>query len=230
MRAIVTLLCLLVAAMGCTSPERQVQRIERQMLEQLPPLLADEVQPVIMTPSLLDSAGQVCDDFRKRLDALSRLNLKPHGRADLNRAERFLSAYEARVRSAAVNPASYNLGKHLKISLAPSSSPLHKRLSTLLDQMKRAAPYYAAARENIRNPDPDLTKAAIVEHLGALEFLQTALPDSIAAARLSEAEKRDLAAEAVRTRIEVKDYIAFCRSLLFEHGDTILARELYLKK
>ncbi len=213
---------LILTCTACRSPERKAQRLEKQILKEMSVLFAGEVLPRILTPEALDSIAQRWQVYRRQTDALSARTSSPKANAALLRIDQLLTDYEARISAARSDPSWYNLGDHLKITLAQRDIPLHKRLVTLYDQMALTKDWYAAARQNLRSPQPDNARLAIHKHLLALEFLRQELPDSIAQCRLPEAEKQRYLQAIANTQLQMKDYIAFCQSLLFEHQDSLL--------
>ncbi len=213
---------LLLACTACQSPEQKALRLEKRILRELPAMFAGEILPRILTPAALDSAAQLCLAYRQKADAIRSHTSSPKVRAALLRIDQLLADYEARLSAARADPSWYNLGGHLKTTLAQRDTPLPKRLATLNDQMALAQAWYAAARQNLRNPQPDNTRLAIRKHLLALELLRQELPDSIAQSSLSDAEKQRYLQAVANTQLQVKDYIAFCQSLLFEHQDSLL--------
>lgn len=213
---------LILACTACQSPEQKAQRLEKRILREMPALFAGEILPRILTPAALDSITQRCRSYRLQADALGARHSSPKANTALLRIDQLLTDCEARLSAARSDPSWYNLGGHLKTTLAQRDIPLPKRLATLHDQMALTKDWYAAARQNLRSPQPDNTRLAIRKHLLALEFLRQELPDSIAQSSLPEAEKQRCLQAAANTQLQVKDYIAFCQSLLFEHQDSLL--------
>lgn len=220
--------CALLLAAACSSPEDKARKLERQMLEQIPILFADDVLPVVFTQSRTDSINAVCRTFRKRMD--EQLNTAPDAAASmiLQRADRSLQSYEQRAKRLISDPSFYNIGTYLQTVLA-LNDPIDKRMEFLSLQLERTQAYYAAARANLRPTKADDVQQAIDIHRSTLLFLQNELPDSIQISSLKQREKTALMKAVHQSRLDVKDYIAFCRSLQFELQQQGIEAELEKK-
>ncbi|HMN90747.1 MAG TPA: hypothetical protein PKD70_13850 [Saprospiraceae bacterium] len=114
------------------------------------------------------------------------------------------------------NPALYNLGGELKATLSNDSVPLVARLERIGRQLALAPTYYANAKDYLTLPDTTRLELAIRKQLYALQWFNMDLQDSLQIAALPPAPRDTLEQRLQQARIAVKDYIAFCRSLLFE--------------
>lgn len=213
---------------ACSSPESKAKRLERQILEQIPVLFADDVLPVVFTPARTDSIQATCRLFRKRMN--DQLNSKPDAAAAsvLQRADLALQGYEQRARRLYSDPSFYDIGVYLNTVLL-LNDPTDKRMKYLSLQLDRTKAYYAAARENLRPKEAKAIYNAIDMQRNTMLLLQNILPDSIQAANLKPDETKALLKAVQQSRLEVKDYIAFCRSLLFELQNQSVEEELEKK-
>jgi hypothetical protein len=130
-------------------------------------------------------------------------------------ADLMLQGYELRAERLRSDPSFYDIGAYLRTTLA-QSDPSEKRMAYIAAQLERTKAYYAAARVNLRPTETEKINNAIDIQRNTLLFLQNELPDSIQAAALKPDKKTALLEAVQQSRLEVKDYIAFCRSLLFE--------------
>lgn len=212
-------------ASACSSPEGKAKRLERQLLEQIPILFADDVLPVIFTPARTDSIRAACQLFRTRMDV--QLNSAPEDAAKniLQGADLMLQGYELRAERLRSDPSFYDIGAYLRTTLA-QSDPSEKRMAYIAVQLERTKAYYAAARVNLRPTETEKINNAIDIQRNTLLFLHNELPDSIQAAALKPDKKTALLEAVQQSRLEVKDYIAFCRSLLFELQNQGVEEEL----
>lgn len=114
------------------------------------------------------------------------------------------------------DPSLYNLPGYCKKMLTAEGTSLPEKLGFIQEYLVNSEAYYAAAKELISDPLPNKTLLATQKHLLGLSFLAKELPDSLAKAgyvpELSQRFKTDLN----RTRLVVKDYLAYCESLYFE--------------
>lgn len=117
------------------------------------------------------------------------------------------------------NPAHYNIFLIALDSLSRPNAPLTTKLKSVQTVLSKAAPYYTSARSYLSNPDPIFTQQAIAEHLEALHFLNYTLPDSIAVSNLPLKERKKMEKVILMASFQVKLYLAYCRSILFEHID-----------
>lgn len=219
---------LLLGSSGCSSPEGKARKLERQMLEQIPLLFADDVLPVVFTKTRTDSILAACLLFRKRID--EQLNSKPDPAVAtiLKRADLALQGYELRAERLHSDPSFYDIGVYLNTVLV-LNDPIDKRMEYLALQLQRTQAYYAAARANLRPTEAESIYKAIDVQRSTLLFLQTQLPDSIQIASLQPNEKTALTKAVHQSRLELKDYIAFCRSLLYELQNQGIEQELEKK-
>ena len=158
------------------------------------------------------------------------LNSAPEGAAKniLQSADLMLQGYELRAERLRSDPSFYDIGAYLRTTLA-QSDPSEKHMEYIASQLERTKAYYAAARVNLRPTETEKINNAIDIQRNTLLFLQNELPDSIQAAALKPEQKTALLEAVQQSRLEVKDYIAFCRSLLFELQNQGVEEELEKK-
>lgn len=120
------------------------------------------------------------------------------------------------------DPSVYNLGGEMKAMLVNDSIPLDGRLLRIGQLLKDADSYYLTAKANLTQPHPDRTVLAMQKQLRTLNFLNGELLDSLTLANLSVPEREELKTKAAQAKLAVKDYLGFCRSLLFEQRDSTL--------
>lgn len=222
MRLIILPVGMLLCLAACTSPDRQIRHLEQDMLAEFPLLLADEILPVVFTEQRMDSIASACAVFRSRVERIGQRKLNPEQTAAIEHAHRQLAEYESFYKELSTNPDTYNLGGYLKNTLVQASMPMPRRLPMLTAQMERADLYYAAARNNLNRPEPERARIAVRKHLHALELLDGELRDSLAGAKLDPYERETFEEALLKAKLAIKDYIAFCRSIVFEHRDSTL--------
>jgi hypothetical protein len=115
------------------------------------------------------------------------------------------------------NPAHYNIFLIALDSLSRPDVPLNKKLKAIQLVLSKAEPYYTSARFYLSNPDPIFTQQAVAEHLEALHFLNYTLPDSITLANMPHQEREEMQKVILKASFQIKLYLAYCRSILFEH-------------
>lgn len=155
----------------------------------------------------------------KKID-LERLNVK--NKVLFTRLEQSITKQLRILHTLQTDPSVYNLGGEMKAMLVNDSIPLDGRLLRIGQLLKDADSYYLTAKVNLIQPHPDKTVLAMQKQLRTLNFLNSELLDSLALANLSAPEREELKTRAAQAKLAVKDYLAFCRSLLFEQRDSTL--------
>ena len=87
------------------------------------------------------------------------------------------------------NPSNYNVAEPFARILTTEYAPLDQRLRTVLKRLALVPAYYAAAKQNIKNPTREHTQLAIEQNKGALVVFGDALKKQIATSGLSEHER-----------------------------------------
>lgn len=210
-----------VLLFACSSPEKQCLRIEAQIQQMTALLSADDDRIPVVTPDLLDSLQQRCSALRQNMGHITAKSPRAEASACLNKTTTALALLEKHLYALRSDPALYNIGEHWKRSLANRVRPLNERLNIIKIQMELSSDYYNAAKRNLQKPNPDRTGDALQSQLLTLDFLDTELTAALQAAALSLQEKEAFQQVLTKARIEVKDYLAFCQSLQFEHRDSL---------
>lgn len=122
------------------------------------------------------------------------------------------------------DPAAFSIGPSLVPLLTSDSLPAAERLRLLEQCFDHTFAYYETAKQLLQRPDPDRTLLAIQQQLFVLRLLRPSIAEALE--QLDEATLQSMEQKKQRARLVVKDYLAFCESLHFEHSDTTLVREL----
>jgi len=127
-----------------------------------------------------------------------------------------------KIKSLQSDAALYNLGGALKSTLSNTNQSSDQKWQRMQQQLTEAPLYYITAKNNLINPDINKTSLAIDKQLFTLKFLQTEFLDSLAQSGLSEPQQQKFVQQAAQAQISVKDYIAFCKSIIFEYHNSAL--------
>lgn len=100
--------------------------------------------------------------------------------------------YASEFKSYEWNPSNYNLGETFAKMINEQYAPLDERLRNLYKRLQKVDDYYAAAKNNIKQPTIVHTTLAISQNRGAAEVFGAAVIDSIDKSGLSAQEKVDL--------------------------------------
>lgn len=117
------------------------------------------------------------------------------------------------------DPALYNLGGELMPLLADTLRPVAERNRLLSRYLAQAPAYYDSAKAILRTPDPGRLQLAVRKQRKSLLLLDQELTGF-----LSPPARDSLEPLIRQARFAVKDYLAFCESLLFERRDSTLRR------
>lgn len=115
-----------------------------------------------------------------------------------------------------LDPSLYNLPGYCKKLLVKEDISLPEKLGYVQDYLRDSESYYTAAKQLVEDPLPNKTLLAIQKHLFGLNFLQKELSDSLYEANLVPELRQSFRIDLERTRLAVKDYLAYCESLYFE--------------
>lgn len=117
------------------------------------------------------------------------------------------------------DPSLYNLPGYCKKLLTTEGTSLPEKLGFIQEHLAESEAYYEAAKQLIADPLPNKTLLAIQKQVFGLEFLAKELPDSMARAGFVPELAQRFTTDLQRTRLVVKDYLAFCESMYFELND-----------
>ncbi len=203
-----------------SNPNTIFRRLQRDF-DQNHPTIA-EINPLAVMPTReLQTAQQFYRHFETDLQNINPDRLSNKNKATYTRLQQQVAENLSEIHALQSDPSLYNLGGALKTSLSNDTLTLEQRLSTIHSFLKESSSYFAAAKSNLQQPDPEKTVLAIQKQLLTLNFLQAELLDSLARSFLSANEKEAFMERTSKAKIAVKDYLAFCRSLLFEQRDSV---------
>ncbi|GAA0552488.1 DUF885 domain-containing protein [Chitinophaga japonensis] len=129
------------------------------------------------------------------------------------------------------NPSNYNVSATFAFILNEHYAPLDTRLRSFCSRLAGVPAYYEAARQQIKDPVPELTALAQEQNLGGLSIFEKDLADSLAQSGLSPEEKKQLLARARTAAAAIRGYAAWLKALRPEHPRSFrLGKELYAAK
>jgi len=211
---------LLLTACGEDAAFRRWERAWEQAPKVVYPAAADEVIPSA------EEVRKTLEQYHVLSESFQEINpagLEKHNQQRWNRYAADLKAVLESREHLAEDPAAFDIGGTLESLLQMDSEMRLQRLETCLAS---APAYYETAKTLLRRPDPERTLLAIEKQLQTLRLLRDSLPALLAASRLDEASEQSFLEKTYRAKLAVKDYLAFCESLHFEHSDTTLVRSL----
>ncbi len=195
-----------------------------------------EALPESSYPVRVDSPIPTAAAFQKEMEQYRILaeKLDRISPSRLNKSNRQLwSRYAAAMKKALESreqlqsdPAAFDLTTQLAELLGESDAPVEKRLQGVERCLENAPAYFETAKQLLRRPNPERTLQAIEIQTNTLKLLRESLPKLLTAAAADEVVRQRVLEKAYRAKLAVKDYLAFCESLRFEHSDTTLVRSL----
>lgn len=229
--SIITLLIISILIWRSYDPNIRLQQVMKVYNKEYNDIISEDSIPLNQLHSgriylLEDHFGRYLRELRKinpeKLSALHREEWKERNK--------FIAQQMQNLAKLRQDPSVYNIVEPLKNTLANQEMPLQSRLQQIENQLQSAKLYYRNAKTNLTTPDSAKLQPAIQQHLQTLYFLQNELIDSLRKAHPSEIQRDTFLARTIEAKIAVKDYIAFCRSLLFEYQDEALKNNKGRKK
>jgi len=129
------------------------------------------------------------------------------------------------------DPSNYNVSNTFATILNETYAPLDTRLRSFYSRLNNVPAYYAAAKQQIKDPVPELTGLAQDQNLGGLSIFEKDLADSLQKSGLAADEKKQLLARAKTATAAIKDFAAWLKALKVEHPRSFrLGKALYEDK
>jgi uncharacterized protein (DUF885 family) len=111
------------------------------------------------------------------------------------------------------NPATYNISPPFAEMLNNNYDSLDTRLHHFGLKLRRVPAYYAAAKQNIKNPTREHTDLAIAQNLGGISVFENDLAIALQKSGLAETEKSEIKVRAGDAVTAMKDYADWLRKL-----------------
>lgn len=204
---------------------KQQRQFEREYKDVILPLRDSQQSALsILTPDQWRREQSFYKKYQARLGRIDPRHLTEKNKIAYRYLERDIHSRLTFLKQLQQDPALYNLGGKLKAMLAQPETPLKKRVQHIGRLLADSGQYFQAAKNNLRHPIPKQTELCIEKQLLTLDFLQSEWTDSMNRANLSSQEKATLQAQTDQAVLAVKDYLAFCKSLQFEHRDSTIYR------
>jgi uncharacterized protein (DUF885 family) len=111
------------------------------------------------------------------------------------------------------NPSEYNVSGPFAEIMNGSYDSLSTRLKNINLKLDKVPAYYAAAKQNIRNPTREHTELAISQNTGGLSVFEKDLPAILAKSDLTTTEKETIKAKTVTAVTAIKEYVSWLQKL-----------------
>ncbi len=174
---------------------------------------------------------------KANLDSLKAFDLK--GLSDNNKTDYFMIENQLKsiewsinsMRSFEWNPSEYNVCGAFAEMLNGNYDSLDVRLRNFYVKMLNIPAYYAAAKENIKNPTVEHTQLAIDQNLGGMSVFEKDLHEALNKVRFGEHEKQTIEARAKEAIVAIKGYAEWLKKLDNKTPRSFrLGKELYAQK
>ena len=215
--------CLLLTACGEDAAFRRWEQAWEQAPKGGYPAVADEAIPSA------EEVRKALEQYRLLAKSFQQINAAGLEKSNQQRWNRYAGELKAALQSReylAEDPAAFDIGGTLGSLLQRDSGALELRMERLEKCLENAPIYYETAKQLLERPDPERTLQAIEKQLQTLRLLRDSLPALLATAGLDEASEQSFLEKTYWAKLAIKDYLAFCESLHFEHSDTTLVRRL----
>lgn len=206
--SIVVLLPILLTS--CDHPDRQFKQLTQELNT-----LKSQVLNDFSRDSLLDTAWEQTQILKQDLALLiQKINTQT---SDLPyyQLEQDLEDHLDQIDQLRSDPSLYNLGGHLKVTIAQPQQTLEQKLLAADSLLSLAPNYYTAAKRKLTNPQAERLNLAVRKQALGIYFLNGAFQDSLAVAGLdTQGVWRE---KSKATERAMKDFIAWCNSQLIDY-------------
>lgn len=169
--------------------------------------------PEYVTPESLNHLSDFLEQFEYKLLAIDPQALSAEHRVEFQHLHTEFTAAQLLLQQLQTDPSHFNLPFRWQALF--SNTPSSSQLLALLPQLKAGTAYYQNIRPLLSNPDPQLCRKAVEEHIQTLPYLNN-LTTQIQKSALDPPQKSQLQLALTQLKIAVKDYIAWCNSQAFE--------------
>ncbi len=172
---------------------------------------------VYYRPGQLKDYFQQLDYFRSQLNAIQpKEHWKTEKRAMHQELKSYLYALQEYFSDFQTDPGIYNIGGKIQQLLISESLTKSQKAAYIQKNLDIASRYYLNARACLTQPEPEQIRLAIQKQRLGLQLIERPLKDSLQNWRLSPAQFREIDRDQYVATLAIKDFIAFCNSLLFE--------------
>ncbi len=170
-------------------------------------------------------------------DSLSQFDLSQLN--DANKTDYHLMRYQLKytkwgikvLRTYEWDPSGYNVSGMFAEMLANDYAPINERLKNLNKKLAAVPAYYAAAKENLKNPTKEHTDLAIQQNKGGLGVLGDDLEQALVKSTLPVTEQNEIRKRAKSAVAAIEDYIKWLGKLEHKTPRSFrLGKELYAQK
>lgn len=209
-----------------TNPNIGFQQFKKEVAQahqaQITPLSKKKYVLNISEPEMLQAESRFYQYYLMNFRPSNPSGLNKNNKADWLRLKKQMQDKLLEINQLRSDPSLYNLGGAIKTTLAHKNATSEEKWQRIERQLQEAPWYYTVAKDNLVYPDTAKTRLAIDKQLLTLRLLQTELVDSLSRSKLNEPQHQSILTLNAQAQIAVKDYLAFCRSILFESQNGVL--------
>jgi uncharacterized protein (DUF885 family) len=168
------------------------------------------------------------------LKGFDKIGLSDNNKTDYLMIEDYLNALQWSIkteRGYEWNPSLYNVSGPFAEMLNNKYDSLDTRLRNFGLKLKGVPAYYAAAKQNIKNPTKEHTELAISQNTGGISVFEGELKDALGKSGLGDTEKKEITARAAEAVKAIRNYVEWLKSLTNKTPRSFrLGKELYADK
>ncbi|MEL6864578.1 MAG: hypothetical protein AAFP19_09170 [Bacteroidota bacterium] len=117
------------------------------------------------------------------------------------------------------DPTLYDAGLAIKYILEREDLSIRQRMANIYKRLQQIPPYYEAAKKNIQKAKIRQLNLALRLNRAGFSYLRKDLRTQAQKSVLSSQEQQRFMEKLRLAELAIKDYIAFCNSLIFDHYD-----------
>lgn len=207
---------------SCTKQDHQFTQFEKTAQNDLQNSQEEYPLHSIAVLKNLKKREQAYLELKKRLNQFEYDKLNQTNQALFKQLHQKIVQAQGKLTPFFEDPSLYNLGGILKEILADSQLNLEEKLQRIEQTLSKSSSYYELAKENLVRPKAEKIELAVQKQILSINFLFSELSDSITHSKIEKEMLQRLEREKTTTKLVLKDYIAYCESLYFEHRDSTL--------
>ena len=183
-----------------------------------------EYDHILVIPSETKLADDLlfCQQYLDSLSLIKKEKLSLESQEDLLDHQEQLHGIIKHISNKTVfnsDPTFYNVQGPFRYLLQSQHAPLKHRLLIINKKMQSIPSYYRTAKNNLTKPKKEKITQAIDQHLNTFAFFQQTMRDSLFKAQLEKTERKKFIRNLNKAQDAIKDYVAFCNSVLFEFSN-----------
>lgn len=207
-------LWLVLLLSSCNKEQQLFKKINSDLSVQME-MRFKEKSPRMVAPDQLNGDLQFLDYAFSLLQLIDTTQLKPVQKEIWEKQQLAIASKQVELKVYRKHPEFYDMGPWLA-SLLDVTNDLNYKLLKIRETLDSAGQYFEYAQRNVDYFPEDRTLKAIEKQRSFVNFIGTALQDSLDNSSLTEAQKKMVTEKMEKGIMAASDYAAYCRSKLYE--------------